>query len=105
MGESETSVIESEELQEWENGQDILLSQSEQSFSVLDSSVEQSSPDSSVSYLESTYDMGAFQGYSIPAFGQLYCAGIGCGFALGVCVALASWALSVAITIFKKGGQ
>lgn len=105
MGESEASVIESEELQEWENGLDTLLSQSEQSSLESDSSVEQSSPESFASYSESTYEMGAFQGYSIPAFGQMYCAGIGCGFALGVCVALASWALSVAITIFKKGGQ
>ena len=105
MGESETSVMESEESQEWENGQDTSSSQSEQSSSESDSFAEQSSPESSGSYSESIYEMGAFQGYSIPAFGQMYCAGIGCGFALGVCVALASWALSVAIKIIKKGGH
>ena len=105
MGESETSVMESEETQEWENGQDTSSSQSEQSSLESGSSAEQYSPESLQSYSESIYEMGAFQDYSIPAFGQMYCAGIGCGFALGVCVALASWALSVAITIFKKGGQ
>lgn len=90
--------------EQWENGQDILPSVSEQSSLDLEPSaepsVEQSQADTSLEY-----EMGAFEGYDLQTFGSLYGSGMCVGFAVSVVVALACWAVALTINIFRKGGQ
>lgn len=97
-----------EEPEEWENGQDMLSSQSEQSSLDSEQSVEQYAPQfqaSTFSDIEYEYEMGALEDYTLSDFGLLYGAGMGAGFAVAICVALASWLVACAISIIKKGGN
>lgn len=90
----------------WETGQDLSPSQSEQSSSDLEQSAEQSAEQSqaATSSLDE-WELGAFSEYTVSDFGVMYAEGMGAGFAVAVCVALACWAVACAISILKKGGQ
>ena len=92
------------EVELWESGQDILPNQSEQSSLELAQYVAQYVAESQAeSSLE--YELGAYEGYSMTDFGMLYGAGMGAGFAVAICVGLASWVVALAISILKKGGN
>lgn len=94
-----------EEQDQWENGQDILLSPSEQSSLDSEQSAEQSTDQSAQDTFSPVYEMGAFQSYTLADMGNLMGAGVCVGFAVAVCIALASWAVACAISIIKKGGN
>lgn len=89
----------------WQGGLDLLLNVSELSSLDSEQSAEQSAEQSPQESYSPVYDMGAYQGYTMLDFGILYGGGMGAGFAVAVCVALAAWAVTSAISILKKGGS
>lgn len=95
-----------EENEQWENGQDLSLTELLQSSSELDQSPEPS-PEAAQqgSYSEPIYNMSSFAGYSYQDLGYTLGTGMCAGFAVTFCVALASWAISCVINILKKGAK
>lgn len=94
-----------EGVEEWQDGLDSLSNVSEQSSLDSEQSAEQSAEQSRQESFSPVYDMGAYQSYTMQDFGLLYGGGMGAGFAVAVCVALAAWAVASAISILKKGGS
>lgn len=96
--------LSSEEGLQWENGQDTLQNALEQSSLDLEQSAEQSVEQSQAS-TSLEYELGAFTGYDLQAFGTVYGSGLCAGFAVSVVVALACWLVALAIKILREGGQ
>jgi len=90
----------------WENGQDLSLTELQQSSSELEQSPEPS-PEVVLqsSSSEPIYNMSSFAGYSYNDLGYTLGTGMCAGFAVTFCVALASWAVSCVINILKKGAK
>ena len=97
--------LESEGAEEWQNGLDILQNALEQSYLESDVLLEQSVEQSQVVTYSEAYDMGAYAGYNLQDVGLTLGSGVGVGFAVALCVALASWGVACAISILKKGGR
>lgn len=99
----ESATNEGEE--EWQDGLDLLLNVSEQSSLDSEPSAEPSAEESQQESFSPVYDMGAFQSYTLQDMGLLYGGGMGVGFAVAICVALAGWVVACAISILRKGGN
>lgn len=95
---------ESEE-QGWSNGLDILQSALEQSSSESEQSSEQSAEVSQQDTYSEVYSLGAYDNYTLSDLGFTMGQGACVGFAVTVCIALACWAVTLAINILKKGGN
>lgn len=95
-----------EDTEQWENGQDLSLTELLQSSSESEQLPEQSSEAApQESYSEPIYNMSSFAGYSYNDLGYTLGTGMCAGFAVTFCVALASWAISCVINILKKGAK
>lgn len=99
----DTLTNEGEE--EWQSIQDLSPRESEPLSSGSEPvSVALSEP-LQVDIYSGNYDLGSFAGYSVSDYGLLLGTGACVGFAVAVCIALASWAVMCGIQILRKGGN
>lgn len=89
---------------EWENGQNLLPSASEQYASYLEQSLEQSAEGSQATYsiVECDYQLGDFEGYSLGTISSITIFGVCAGFGLALGVGLLCYTLNKASLAFRK---
>lgn len=94
-------ILESSEVQEWENGQDLLPSPSPSASSALEQSLEQSAAVLQAESYTPVYDMGDMSGYSMQTLAGIAVLGCCAGFALAIGVSLLAYAISAVMSAFR----
>lgn len=97
----EPSLSDDEGAEEWQNGQDALLSVSDALSPESASSADASSE--VVFVTASDYDLGYMTGYQIGDIWSLFFSGLLGGFAVALGVSLATYAIASIKQIFRKG--